>query len=181
MYAVFRTGGKQYRASKGDTLKVEKLDAAEGDKVEFAEVLLVGEGASVKIGNPLVAGSKVKATVLNQAKDNKIEVIKFKRRQNYRRTLGHRQEFTLLEITGITGGAEKKAAEKATADAKTEVKAPTAKKAAAKKATAKKATSKKATTPKKAAAKKATAKKKASKKTAAKKTGAKKAGKTTKE
>ena len=124
MYAVFRTGGKQYRASKGDTLKVEKLDAAEGDKVEFGEVLMVGEGASVKVGTPLVSGSKVKATVLTQAKDKKVDVIKFKRRQNYRRTYGHRQNFTLLEITGITGGAaKKKAATKKTATKKTTTKA----------------------------------------------------------
>lgn len=155
MYAVFRTGGKQYRASKGDTLKVEKLDAAEGDKVEFAEVLLVGNGASVKIGNPLVAGGKVQATVLTQAKAKKIEVIKFKRRQNYYRNRGHRQHFTLLEITGIASGAEKKAAVKPAADT-----APEAKKASAKKATAKKAT-----------AKKTTVKKKATKKTAAKSAG----------
>lgn len=170
MYAVFRTGGKQYRASKGDTLKVEKLDAAEGDKVEFAEVLLVGNGASVKIGNPLVAGGKVQATVLTQAKAKKIEVIKFKRRQNYYRNRGHRQHFTLLEITGIASGAEKKAAVKPAADT-----APEAKKASAKKATAKKATAKKA------AAKKTTVKKKAAKKTAAKKTAAKSAGKARKE
>jgi large subunit ribosomal protein L21 len=170
MYAVFRTGGKQYRASKGDTLKVEKLDAAEGDKVEFAEVLLVGNGASVKIGNPLVAGGKVQATVLTQAKAKKIEVIKFKRRQNYYRNRGHRQHFTLLEITGIASGAEKKAAVKPAADT-----APEAKKASAKKATAKKATAKKA------AAKKTTVKKKATKKTAAKKTAAKSAGKARKE
>lgn len=170
MYAVFRTGGKQYRASKGDTLKVEKLDAAEGDKVEFAEVLLVGNGASVKIGNPLVAGGKVQATVLTQAKAKKIEVIKFKRRQNYYRNRGHRQHFTLLEITGIASGAEKKAAVKPAADT-----APEAKKASAKKAIAKKATAKKA------AAEKTTVKKKATKKTAAKKTAAKSAGKARKE
>ena len=175
MYAVFRTGGKQYRASQGDTLKVEKLDAAAGDKVEFAEVLLVGDGASVKIGNPLVAGTRVKATVLDQAKDKKIEVIKFKRRQNYYRNRGHRQPFTLLEITGIASGAEKKAAVKPVADTP-----PKAKKATAKKATAKKATAKKAPA-KKAAAKKTTAKKKATKKTAAKKTAAKSAGKASKE
>ncbi len=170
MYAVFRTGGKQYRASKGDTLKVEKLDAAEGDKVEFAEVLLVGNGASVKIGNPLVAGGKVQATVLTQAKAKKIEVIKFKRRQNYYRNRGHRQHFTLLEITGIASGAEKKAAVTPAVDT-----VPEAKKASAKKATAKKATAKKA------AAKKTTVKKKAAKKTAAKKTAAKSAAKARKE
>ena len=175
MYAVFRTGGKQYRASKGDTLKVEKLDAAEGDKVEFAEVLLVGDGASVKIGNPLVAGTRVKATVLDQAKDKKIEVIKFKRRQNYYRNRGHRQHFTLLEITGIASGAEKKAAVKPAADTP-----PQAKKATDKKATAKKATAKKSPA-KKAVAKTSAAKKKATKKTAAKKTAAKSAGKASKE
>ena len=110
MYAVFKTGGKQYRAAKGDKLKVEKLNVAEGDSIEFDEVLLVGEGDAVKVGAPLVAGSKVKAKVLVQAKDKKIDVIKFRRRQNYRRTYGHRQHFSLVEITGITGGAAKKTA-----------------------------------------------------------------------
>jgi large subunit ribosomal protein L21 len=112
MYAVFKTGGKQYRAGKGDTIKIEKLEAAEGDSVEFDEVLLVGEGDNVKIGAPLVAGSKVKAKVLIQAKDKKVDVIKFKRRQNYRRTHGHRQHFTLVEITGITGAPGAAAAAK---------------------------------------------------------------------
>ena len=110
MYAVFKTGGKQYRAAKGDKLKVEKLDVAAGEKVEFDEVLLVGEGASVKVGTPLVSGGKVTAKVLAQAKDKKVDVIKFKRRQNYRRTHGHRQEFSLVEITGVKGGAAKKKA-----------------------------------------------------------------------
>ena len=103
MYAVFKTGGKQYRAAKGEKLKIEKLDAAEGDSVAFEEVLLVGEGEDVKVGAPLVDGGKVEAKVLVQAKDKKIEVIKFRRRQNYRRTKGHRQPFTLVEITGISG------------------------------------------------------------------------------
>ena len=108
MYAVFKTGGKQYRAAKGDKLKIEKLDAAEGDSVEFDEVLLVGEGDSVKVGTPLVSGGKVTAKVLVQAKDKKIDVIKFRRRQNYRRTHGHRQLFSLVEITGVKGGAARK-------------------------------------------------------------------------
>jgi large subunit ribosomal protein L21 len=120
MYAVFKTGGKQYRAAKGDKLKIEKLDAAEGDSVEFDDVLLVGEGEGVKVGTPVVAGSKVKAKVLVQAKDKKIDVIKFKRRQNYKRTHGHRQNFTLVEITGITGGPAKKKAAAKTEDAQTE-------------------------------------------------------------
>jgi large subunit ribosomal protein L21 len=110
MYAVFKTGGKQYRAGKGDTVKIEKLDAGEGDSVEFTEVLMVGEGDKVKVGTPLVSGSKVKGKVVKQAKDRKVDVIKFKRRQNYRRTLGHRQPFTLVEITGITGAPRKAAA-----------------------------------------------------------------------
>jgi len=117
MYAVFKTGGKQYRAAKGDKLKIEKLDAAEGDSVVFDEVLLVGEGEAVKVGAPLVSGSKVKAKVLVQAKDKKINVIKFHRRKNYRRTYGHRQYFSLIEITGITGGAAKKKAAVKKADA----------------------------------------------------------------
>ena len=103
MYAVFKTGGKQYRAAKGEKLKIEKLDAAEGDSIAFDQVLLVGEGEDIKVGAPLVAGGKVEAKVLAQAKDKKIEVIKFRRRQNYRRTKGHRQPFTLVEITGISG------------------------------------------------------------------------------
>jgi len=110
MYAVFKTGGKQYRAVKGDTLKIEKLNAEEGDAVEFDQVLLVGEGENLKVGTPLVSGGKVQAKVLVQAKDKKIDVIKFRRRQNYRRTHGHRQPFTLVEITGISGAPRKKAA-----------------------------------------------------------------------
>ncbi len=69
MYAVFRTGGKQYRASKGDRIRVERLDAEEGDSVEFGEVLLVGEGSKVKLGSPLVSGGKVKAKVTEQGRD----------------------------------------------------------------------------------------------------------------
>ena len=110
MYAVFKTGGKQYRAVKGDTLKIEKLAAAEGDAIEFDQVLMIGEGDNLKVGTPLVSGGKVKAKVLAQARDKKVDVIKFRRRQNYRRTLGHRQPFTLIEITGITGAPRKKAA-----------------------------------------------------------------------
>jgi large subunit ribosomal protein L21 len=104
MYAVFKTGGKQYRASPGDKLKLEKLPAAEGDTVEFGDVLLVGEGADVKVGEPAVAGARVTARVLTQAKDRKISVIKFRRRKNYKRIHGHRQHYTLVEITDIAAG-----------------------------------------------------------------------------
>ena len=112
MYAVFKSGGKQYRASKGDKLRVERLPVEDGATVEFDEVLLVGDGANVKVGTPLVKGSKVKAKVLQTAKGNKVSVIKFKRRQNYLRNKGHRQWFTEVEVTGITGAPRgKKAAD----------------------------------------------------------------------
>ncbi|MGB5211732.1 MAG: 50S ribosomal protein L21 [Gammaproteobacteria bacterium] len=104
MYAVIKTGGKQYRVKEGSVLRVEKLDANAGDKIEFDQVLLVGEGSDVKIGAPLVAGSKVEATVQTQGRTRKIDVVKFKRRQNYQRLRGHRQAFTEIRVTGIVGG-----------------------------------------------------------------------------
>ncbi len=103
MYAVFRTGGKQYRARQGERVRVEKLEAAVGDAVEFDQVLLVGEGAEVKVGAPLVAGGKVEAKVVSQGREDKITIIKFRRRKHYRRTQGHRQHFTEVEITAISG------------------------------------------------------------------------------
>ena len=108
MYAVFRTGGKQYRASKGDRLKIERLHAEEGESVEFSEVLLVGKGSSVKVGSPLVPGSKVEAKVVAQGRGSKIMIVKFKRRKNYKRVKGHRQHFTEVEIISITEEAKKK-------------------------------------------------------------------------
>ncbi len=101
MYAVFKTGGKQYRASTGDVIKVEKIEAEKGATIELDQVLMVGEGEDVKIGTPFLEGGKVTATVLDQGRRDKIKVIKFKRRKNYRRQMGHRQYFTQLEITGI--------------------------------------------------------------------------------
>ena len=103
MYAVFKTGGKQYRASQGDRLRVEKLDAEVGDSVEFDQILLVGEGADVQLGAPLVEGGKVEAKVTAQGRGKKVEVIKFKRRKNYKRQHGHRQHYTEVEITSISG------------------------------------------------------------------------------
>ncbi|MFS8608486.1 MAG: 50S ribosomal protein L21 [Gammaproteobacteria bacterium] len=104
MYAVFRTGGKQYRVSQGDKLRIERLTAEVGDTVDFDQVLLVGEGQNVRIGAPLVPGGKVQAKVIGQGRAKKIEVVKFKRRTNYRRTKGHRQHYTEVEITSISGG-----------------------------------------------------------------------------
>ena len=101
MYAVFKTGGKQYRASTGDILKVEKIEAEKGATVELDQVLMVGEGEDVKIGAPYLEGGKVTATVVEHGRLKKIKVIKFKRRKNYRKQMGHRQYFTQIEITGI--------------------------------------------------------------------------------
>jgi len=102
MYAVIKTGGKQYRVSQGDTLKVEKLDAGEGDSVEFDQVLMVGEGEDVKIGTPYVEGSRVSARVKAQGRGPKIEIIKFRRRKHHMKRMGHRQDYTEVEITGIS-------------------------------------------------------------------------------
>ena len=96
-FAIFQTGGKQYRVQNGDTIKVEKINA-EGD-VEFDKVLMVGD----KIGNPYVDGARVIATVVEQKRDDKVLVFKKKRRQNYRRTKGHRQYLTVLKIKEIKG------------------------------------------------------------------------------
>ena len=176
MYAVFRSGGKQYRASKGETLKLEKLDADEGANISFDEVLLVGEGSDIKVGSPLLSGTSVSAKVLKQGKSKKVSVVKFKRRQNYLRQHTHRQFFTEVEITDI-GGSKKAASKEAVAEpAKKKVAAtkpakeetseakPAVKKAAAKKPATKKAAAKKPAT-KKAAAKKPAKKKAAKKKT----------------
>jgi large subunit ribosomal protein L21 len=103
MYAVIKTGGKQYRVAAGDRLRVEKLPGNVGDKVTFGEVLLVGAGDAVKVGAPLVAGAKVEAKITAQDRAKKIIIFKFRRRKNYRRKQGHRQPFTAVEITGITG------------------------------------------------------------------------------
>jgi len=163
MYAVFRSGGKQYRASKGEVLKLEKLDADEGASVKFDEVLLVGEGSDIKVGSPLLAGSSVSAKVLRQGKSKKVSVVKFRRRKNYLRQHTHRQFFTEVEITGISGAGKAAAAPQEEARKKPAATKAPAKKAAARKPVAKKAAAKKPST-KKTAAKKP-AKKKAKKKT----------------
>jgi large subunit ribosomal protein L21 len=166
MYAVFRSGGKQYRAAKGDVLRLEKIEADEGASVAFDDVLLIGEGSDIKVGNPVLSGSSVSAKVLRQGKSRKVPVVKFKRRQNYLRQGSHRQFFTEVEITDISATGAKKAAPKKDEQA-------------AKKAPVKKAAAKKAPAGDKPAAKKAAAKKPAAKKPAAKKTAKKKAAKKT--
>lgn len=101
MYAVIRTGGKQYRVSEGDTLRVEKLPGAVGETLKFEEVLMLG-GDKVSIGAPLVKGAAVSAQITAQGRDKKIIVFKIRRRKNYRRKNGHRQPFTELKVTGIS-------------------------------------------------------------------------------
>jgi len=103
MYAVIKTGGKQYRVSEGDTLRLEKLDSDAGETIEFDQVLAVGEGADLKIGTPFVKGGKVTATVKEQGRAKKVEIIKFRRRKHHMKRMGHRQSYTELEITGISG------------------------------------------------------------------------------
>lgn len=104
MYAVFATGGKQYRVKEGDRIRVERLVGDEGASVDFDSVLMVGEGEAVKIGAPYVAGGRVTATVKSQGRGKKVNIIKFRRRKHHMKRMGHRQAFTELEITGITAG-----------------------------------------------------------------------------
>ncbi len=101
MYAVIKTGGKQYRVSKDDIVKIEKLDGEAGDKIEFKDVLMVGNDGDVAIGTPVIEGAVVSGEVLEQTRAGKIIVFKKKRRQNYRRKKGHRQHQTVVRITGI--------------------------------------------------------------------------------
>jgi len=103
MYAVIKTGGKQYRVHEGDILMVEKLDAAEGTSVSFNEVLALSDDTGLKIGTPMVAGASVEAQVLSQGKGKKVIVFKYKAKKNYRRKQGHRQPYTKVQITRING------------------------------------------------------------------------------
>lgn len=187
MYAVIRTGGKQYKVAKDDVILVEKLAGDAGADVQLEDVLMIGDGAKTTVGTPAVEGASVSATVIEQGRGDKVVVFKKKRRQGYRRTKGHRQDLTVLRITDINQpGAKKAAAKKAApkkaeakaddaaeakadakpkakAEPKAEKKAPAKKPAAKKeaKAEAKKPAEKKAAPKKKAPAKKPAAKKKA--------------------
>ncbi|HYA45986.1 MAG TPA: 50S ribosomal protein L21 [Burkholderiales bacterium] len=105
MYAVIRTGGKQYRVKSGEQLRVELLPADVGAAVSFEQVLMVGEGEQVRVGAPLVAGAKVQATVLAHGRDDKLKIFKLRRRKHYAKTQGHRQSFTEVRIDDIVGGA----------------------------------------------------------------------------
>jgi large subunit ribosomal protein L21 len=105
MFAVIRTGGKQYRVASGDLVTVEKLDGDPGSTVTFSEVLMAGEGGAAKTGAPLIAGASVDATIVAQGKADKVLIFKKRRRHNYRRKRGHRQPQTVLKIGEINTGA----------------------------------------------------------------------------
>jgi len=154
MYALVKTGGKQYRVAKDDTILVERLAATEGEQVILNDVVMLGDGDKVTIGTPLVNGAAVSATVMRQTRGPKIIIFRRKRRKNHRRTQGHRQDLTLLKINDIADDASKLK--------------PAAKAAPAKKAVAKADATKKVAAPKAAATKKAPAKKAAPKKAAKK-------------
>ena len=184
MYAIFETGGKQYKAQKGDVVHVEKLSEEEGKTVSF-DALVVADGDDIRIGTPTVKGAKVKAKVIEHGKEKKVVVFKYKPKRKYRRKQGHRQPFTKLKITSIdladkkddkSEAAKKTTAAKTTAAKSTAAKkTTTAKTTAAKSTAAKKTTTAKTTTAKTTAAKSTTAKKTTTAKTtAAKSTTAKK-------
>lgn len=101
MYAVIETGGKQYRVTEGQTLRVEKLSADVGSNIDLEKVLMVADGDNIKIGSPFVDGGKVTATVKSQGRGKKVRIIKFRRRKHHMKQQGHRQYYTELEITGI--------------------------------------------------------------------------------
>lgn len=169
MYALVRTGGKQYRVAKDDTILVERISADEGAEVILDDIVMLGDGDKVTIGTPRVEGAAVSATVVSQTRGPKIIIFRRKRRKNHRRTQGHRQDLTLLKINAIAEDG-KALKPKAAPAKKAAAKADAAPKAAAKKAAPKAEAKADATTaPKKAAAKKAPAKKAATKKAAAKK------------
>lgn len=102
MYAVIESGGKQHRVVEGELLKLEKIEAATGETVEFDRVLMVGGDGDVRIGRPLLEGSKVTAEVITQGRHKKVKIVKFNRRKHYRNETGHRQWYTEVKITGIT-------------------------------------------------------------------------------
>ena len=103
MYAVIESGGKQHRVVEGEILKLEKLEVATGETIEFDRVLMLGAGSDVKIGAPVVEGGKVTAEVVTHGRHEKIRIVKFNRRKHYRNETGHRQWYTEVKITGITG------------------------------------------------------------------------------
>lgn len=123
MFAVVKTGGKQYKVAPNDVIKVEKLSGDAGSSIDLADVLMLGEGEDLTVGAPTVEGAVVRAEVLEQTKGDKVVVFKKKRRQGYRRTRGHRQDLTVLRVTDILADGTKKAAPKKAAAKKAPAKA----------------------------------------------------------
>ena len=109
MYAVIKTGGRQYRVMQGEILRVEKIEADVGAVINFDEVLLVGEGEGITVGAPLVAGANVAATIKAHGRADKVRIIKFRRRKHHQKQMGHRQYYTEVEITGISGAGANEA------------------------------------------------------------------------
>lgn len=135
MYAIIRTGGKQYKVAKNDVITIEKISGEAGATVDLDEVLMIGDGADVAVGAPLVVGAKVVAEVLEQTRADKILVFKKKRRKGYRRTQGHRQDITILRVTDLLTADAKPAKAKAKAKTEANTEKTPAKKAAPKTAT----------------------------------------------
>lgn len=104
MYAIIKTGGKQYRVAAGDVVSLERLDGGAGDKIEFGEVLLVGTDEATEVGTPVIAGASVSGTIVEQGRARKVLVFKFRRRKNYKRLKGHRQYYTRVRIDAIAAG-----------------------------------------------------------------------------
>jgi len=102
VYAVIKTGGKQYKLAQGDVVRVEKLDAEEGAAVELDKVLMIADGDSINVGTPYVDGGKVSATVKSHGRAKKVEIMKFRRRKHHQKRTGHRQYYTEIEVTGIS-------------------------------------------------------------------------------
>ena len=101
-YAVIVTGGKQYKVAPGEYLKIEKLEVATGESIDFDEVLMVADGDAIKVGAPVVEGAKVTAEIVAHGRGDKVKIIKFNRRKHHRKQMGHRQWFTEIKITGIS-------------------------------------------------------------------------------
>ena len=158
MYAVIETGGKQYRVTEGDVIQVEKLKVEAGDTIEFDKVLMLNDGSEVLVGAPYLNEKKVFGSVVENGKAQKVIIFKYKSKKDYRKKQGHRQPYTMVEITSLTGEAKapaKKAVPAETAEAAEAEKKPAAKKPAAEKKTvAKKAAEDKPAAEKKPAAKK---------------------------
>ena len=166
MYAVVRTGSKQFCVSKDDVIIVEKLDVESGGDVELKEVLMLDDGKKTILGTPLVEGAHVAATVLDQTRGEKVTVFKKKRRKGYKRSKGHRQQVTVLRVTDIVNSAKKKAtkAKATTEESQTVSQTSSVKTASEKKKTTAKKTVAKVNAKRKTASKKASSPKKTSKK-----------------